>query len=41
VNEHRSIFWPVLAALVVFFFVIPLLLFVGCAGCAVVAGGGS
>jgi len=38
-QPHSSIFWPVLGALVVFFVVIPLLLFVGCGGCVLVAGG--
>lgn len=32
--KKRSIFWPVLGALIVFFFVIPIVAFVGCAGCA-------
>ena len=33
-QKKRSIFWPVLGALVVFFIVIPIVAFAGCVGCA-------
>jgi hypothetical protein len=37
--KRRSVFWPVLGALVVFFILIPVVAFAGCAGCAACGAG--